>query len=100
MTDPRPVDPLIAALRDLRIKAGLTQEQVAEASGTSARQVCKVENGRQQPSLWWLRRIGQVLGVQPGWLSLAYADLAVDPAVARTLDVAEQTAAMNREAGR
>jgi len=130
-----PVDPLIAQLRDLRIKAGLTQTQVAEASGTSQQHLSQVENGRQQPSLGWLRAVAQVLGVQPGPLvPLAYEtgpvaprdDTCYDPqcndstwdhdcptpavpggytvtangvtrrAVARTLDVAEQTVAMNR----
>lgn len=84
-----PVDPLIAQLRALRLKAGLTQEQVAEASGTSARQVCKIENGHQHPSLWWLRRVSQAIGVQPAWEPLAY--------VARTLAVAEQTVEKARE---
>ena len=97
MTD-RPVDPLIAQLRDLRLKAGLKQAEVAEAAGTTFQYLSQVERGKQHPGLAWVRNVGQALGVELAWVPLTYHVANED--VARTLHVAEQTAAMAREAGR
>lgn len=50
----------------LRIKAGLTQKQLAEKAGTSQPAIARLESGSYRNlSLSFLRRIGSALGVEP-----------------------------------
>ena len=53
-------------LREWRKHAGLTQEQLAEAIGTSKSQISERERYNLQLSPKWLRRLAPVLKVQPG----------------------------------
>ena len=53
-------------LREWRKHAGLTQEQLAEAIGTSKSQISELERYNLQLSPKWLRRLAPVLKVQPG----------------------------------
>ena len=56
--------------RALRIKQGLTQEQLAERAGISYKYYQQVELGMfDAPSLTTLERLGRVLKVEP-WLLL------------------------------
>ncbi|MEV7777762.1 helix-turn-helix transcriptional regulator [Kitasatospora sp. NPDC088351] len=50
-------------LRSTREAAGLTQEELAERSGLSARAIGNLERGRARPRVDSLRRIVQALGV-------------------------------------
>ena len=58
------------AIRDARVRAGLTQADLARRSGTSQATLSAYENGRKQPSVATLSRI----------LGAAGAQLRVDPA--------------------
>lgn len=50
----------------LRIKAKLTQKELAERAGTSQPSIARLESGNYKNlSLSFLRRIGEVFGVQP-----------------------------------
>jgi DNA-binding XRE family transcriptional regulator len=50
----------------LRIKAGLTQKDLAERVHTSQPSIARLESGGYQNlSLSFLRRVGQALGVEP-----------------------------------
>lgn len=49
-------------LRRARLRAGLTQRQLAERAGTSQAMVARVEGGRQSPSLPTLRRLLEACG--------------------------------------
>lgn len=53
-------------LREWRKHAGLTQEQLAEAVGTSKSQISELERYNLQLSPKWLRRLSPVLRVQQG----------------------------------
>ena len=46
----------------LRIERGLTQEQLAELVGTKQSSIARLESGRSQPRLSFLRRVVRALG--------------------------------------
>ncbi len=54
-----------------RAKAGLSQEQVAAALGTSLRVVEQLEDGEIDISAKWLRRLADVFGANAGQLLMA-----------------------------
>ena len=57
----RQTNPIAAHLRERRFELGLTQEQVADAAGTSHTAISRLENGTHMPQLTTLRRIAAVL---------------------------------------
>jgi DNA-binding XRE family transcriptional regulator len=57
----RKTNPIAAHLRERRFELGLTQEQVADAAGTSHTAISRLENGTHLPQLNTLRRIAAVL---------------------------------------
>ena len=52
-----------AVLRDLRDKAAMTQEQLAERADVSARFISLLETGKRQPSLSAMAAISDGLGI-------------------------------------
>lgn len=46
----------------------MTQEQLAEAIGTTASVISLIENGQRQLSLKWLQRLGPALSTTPGFI--------------------------------
>lgn len=48
----------------LRIKLGLTQSQLAELVGTKQPSIARLENGEGSPSLSFLEKVAEALGVQ------------------------------------
>ncbi|MGW7531249.1 ATP-binding protein [Amycolatopsis sp. NPDC054798] len=57
---------VVAALRAFRLRAGLTQEELAERSGISVSTIRGLETGkRRNPQLTSVRRLAQVLGLDP-----------------------------------
>lgn len=57
----RRTNPVAAHLRERRFELGLTQQQVAEAAGTSHTAISRLEKGTHTPQLATLRRIAAVL---------------------------------------
>jgi DNA-binding XRE family transcriptional regulator len=57
----RETNPIAAHLRERRFELGLTQEQVADAAGTSHTAISRLENGTHMPQLTTLRRIAAAL---------------------------------------
>lgn len=55
-------------LREWRKRKGLTQEQLADALGTSKSQISELERYNLQLSPKWLRRLAPILGVQMGYI--------------------------------
>ena len=51
-----------ARLREARLAAGLTQEQVARLAGTTRHYISNLEHGRTLPSVPMLARIAEALG--------------------------------------
>jgi len=55
-------------LRRLRIDAGLTQEQLADALGLPQTRVSELERGKHRPKEELIRRMADALGVRPALL--------------------------------
>lgn len=49
-------------IASLRIQAGLTQAQLAALVGTKQSSIARLERGKQQPTIEFLRRLGAALG--------------------------------------
>jgi len=60
-----PLDDFNIRLRELRAARGLTQEQVAEAVGTSQSHYSKIELGLVSPTIRTVQKIAAALGVDP-----------------------------------
>ena len=60
-----PFEDFNVTLRELRDARGLTQEQVAEAAGTSQSHYSKIELGRVSPTIRTVKKLANVLGVDP-----------------------------------
>lgn len=52
-------------LRDLRKRALLTQEQLAERSGIAISTVIRIERNQVEPQGRTIRKLAQALGVEP-----------------------------------
>jgi transcriptional regulator with XRE-family HTH domain len=50
-------------IRELRLKKGMLQEELARKAGLSPSALSNFEQGRRRTSLDWLRKIGKALGV-------------------------------------
>ena len=61
-------------LREGRLRAGLTQAELAERAGTARTQISRYERGEVLPSLETLRRLVQACGLELGF-RLYNADL-------------------------
>lgn len=59
---------LPAAIADIRLSLGLSQAEFAKAFRLTIRQLSELENGRANPSLNLLNRIGRVLGLTVGFV--------------------------------
>ena len=46
----------------LRIRRGLTQQQLAELVGTKQPSIARLESGKSEPTISFLRRVVEVLG--------------------------------------
>jgi transcriptional regulator with XRE-family HTH domain len=54
-------------LREARLRAGLTQSELAERSGTARSQISRYERGDVLPSLETLRRLVRACGLELGF---------------------------------
>lgn len=61
--DPQPAGSLGVRLKELRVRQGLTQAEVARRSGIHRPNIARVEAGRHTPSLDTLRRLADAIGV-------------------------------------
>lgn len=52
-------------IADLRKKRGWSQQQLADAVGSSNQHIGKLENGKRQLTLQWIDRISKALDVPP-----------------------------------
>ena len=55
---------MITKVRQLRVAAGLTQQQLAERVHVSARTIISIEKGQYSPSLMLAYRMARVFGVR------------------------------------
>ena len=49
-------------IKELRLKNGLTQIQLAEESGMTLRTIQRIENNKVKPSLFSLKKLSKILG--------------------------------------
>ncbi|MFB6392550.1 helix-turn-helix domain-containing protein [Polymorphospora lycopeni] len=63
--DKATIEALAKHLRDGRVNAGLTQEQVAAATGIASRSIKRYESADNVPTLDALRTLVQALGIDP-----------------------------------
>jgi len=52
------------AIRDLRLKRGMTQQQLADACGLDISYVGQIERGQRNPTLGVMQGLASVLGVK------------------------------------
>jgi excisionase family DNA binding protein len=83
-----------ARLRALREAAGLTQLQLAAASGLTHEAISNLETGKRAPYAATVRQLAQALGVVPERF------VAADPVGLRTLTVAQAAAQLDVPPGR
>ena len=57
-----------ARLREARIKAGLTQQQLADKAGVPVTTLSRYENGRIEPEVGTCARLCRTLHVSADWL--------------------------------
>ena len=57
-------------IREFRKNRRLTQQQVADATGTTHQQIQRLELGKRQLTEFWMKRISPVFGCPPGDLML------------------------------
>ena len=62
-------DVLIAALKTRRKAKGITVKALADALGTSRRQIQRLEAGTHDPALWLLMKYGLHLHMRLEWTS-------------------------------
>lgn len=55
-------------LRELRIKAGMTQEELGKKVGRKENTICKYEKGLREPKLETWKTLADVFGVSPQYL--------------------------------
>jgi transcriptional regulator with XRE-family HTH domain len=67
--DERTPDPRLAEwgmrLRRIREEAGLSIEALAHDAGVAPRQLIRVEHGTASPTVTWVLRVADALGVSP-----------------------------------
>ena len=54
---------IIKALVDARLSRGITQKELAEATGIAQGEISKLENGTRNPSIKLLQRLAEGLGM-------------------------------------
>lgn len=54
------------AVAEIRYSLGLTQDQFAQATGLTKRQIAEIETGKANPTLETLEKIGRLLGFTVG----------------------------------
>ena len=57
-----PIEEMASRLRKLRVKRGLTQDQLAETAGLSRQYVARLERALQDPRLSVLEKLARALG--------------------------------------
>ena len=86
-------------IRDLRLRRGLTVQQLAEASGLSKGFISQVENGHVNPSIGVVTRLAGGVGMPLSALFSAEApETLVDDLTAATALISAQPAASRKRA--
>ena len=67
-------------IKELRSRAGLSQDDLAKKVGTSRQQIARLEDGDRRLTVGWMQRVAKALGVEPSDLiaTAAVAELVPD----------------------
>ena len=57
--------PALARLRDVRVRAALSQRDLAKAAGVAHTTIVRLENGDPNPYPSTVRKLAEALGVKP-----------------------------------
>ncbi len=66
--DPAPAQAFGAAVRELRIQSGFSQEELANVAQVERSHMGKIERGEHMPNLIMILRLSRALSVSPGVL--------------------------------
>lgn len=66
--EPRSATAFGQVVRELRLEAGVSQEDLAYRSNLERAHVGRIERGENQPTLWVILKLAEGLGVKPGVL--------------------------------
>ena len=66
--EPKSVLAFGQVVRELRLVAGVSQEDLAHRSSLERAHVGRIERGENQPTLWVILKLAEGLGVTPGVL--------------------------------
>ncbi len=61
-----PVAHIGKTLKDLRFRAGLTQQELADKAGTTQTTVARIERDAVEPEVTTIRKLSKALGVTQG----------------------------------
>ena len=67
MAQERLVHPIIAELKDKRIKRGLSLEKVGDMAGYTGTHIWSIEHARQRATIEMILDLGQALGGRLRW---------------------------------
>jgi transcriptional regulator with XRE-family HTH domain len=65
-------------IKTLRLKRGQTLAHVAQAIGTDAGNLSRVENGKQKPSTWMAARLARHFGYEITEIQILYPERFAD----------------------
>lgn len=79
-------------LRDYRVKAGFTQEQLAEKVGISLKYISRIENGNNGVKTQTLIKYMNLLGITPNTL---YSEFLTNSKVKNDIELSEKINSLN-----
>ena len=74
-------------LRDYRVKAGFTQEELAEKIGISLKYISRIENGNNGIKTQTLIKYMNLLGITP---NTVYHEFLTSPEIKKNIDLSEK----------
>ncbi len=81
-------------LRDFRVKAGFTQEQISEKLGISLKYISRIENGYNGIKTQTLIKYLNILGITPNTL---YKDFITNSEVQKNIELSEKINSLSDE---
>lgn len=81
-------------LRDFRIKASLTQEELSEKLGISLKYISRIENGNNGIKTQTLIRYMNILGITPNTI---YKEFLTHPQVKKNIELSEKINSLSDE---
>jgi len=84
------MSPIGDRIKESRVRAGMTQEEIAKKMSTSITLVSRWENDKTEPRGSTRLKLARTLGVDPEWLRTGEGEMAQSPAVPQADETLEQ----------